>query len=349
MLLGEFRVELCDQQESFMMHYGENKGFSMIPNKVTDCMFLSLGAKQLYTCLKAYAWEKQECHPSQATLRGKLRCSRQTLLNYLKELVDKGFIIIEKGSANSVDTYHLIELHRIPMLRHSEMVHSLKPVGTEQVDEFYRAVAEYEKTDLYKSLNSCTKPEHYMTTLAQWFSDFASSEQMESEELVEEPLPAEPPRRQLNVKPSKSQEVDKVADVDKVSKPKKKKVDLNDPVLTWNCHYFMKYFEQLYVAKYKTPYFTERWDLRSLSVAIEKRGNNELLKAMMDIYFEHGEAFSKHYVSGFCGTYVQNSITAFMTTGKFYTRFDDKGEEPDEPVQSDEDDDLMNFLRKRGL
>ena len=345
-----FKVRFQNSEEHYIHSEGVNTGYTRSFNKVDRCLFLSDRVRKLYLTIRSYAYgEKRDCHPSQATLRVDLRWSKQTLKTYMDELEASGAIFIERKAANKTSTYWFMEIQNVHCVVHSELVQEYRPVGTAALEAFLEKLDEYEKSELYlEAINTDVKELSKLRGKIGVFfceeSDNTGEEPVVTTPQIPRPFPA------VRVIPTEGIELGS----ESIPKSKKKKVDINDPFDVWNCHHFLAYFEELFVRKHGTTYQPEVGDLRALKLAIDKCDNNEQFKQRMEIYFEHSEVFSMNNLKGFCGHYVQNSLTNYLTYGKFNTykspmKTDKPSESEAQKVYADDDDSLEAILWRKGL
>jgi hypothetical protein len=67
-------------------------GFTQIPNVILRRQDLSVGAKLTYACLLSYGWQKDKCFPGQDTLAQDLGVSKRSIVSFLKELEQVGYV-----------------------------------------------------------------------------------------------------------------------------------------------------------------------------------------------------------------------------------------------------------------
>jgi hypothetical protein len=80
-------------------------GFTLIPNAVLRAPNLSRDAKLLYGILLSYAWQKGSCFPGYETLMQDLRCAREALAKYIKELRTTGFVEVKRRGQGKTSIY----------------------------------------------------------------------------------------------------------------------------------------------------------------------------------------------------------------------------------------------------
>jgi len=80
-------------------------GFTLIPNAVLRAPNLSRDAKLLYGILLSYAWQKGSCFPGYETLMQDLRCAREALAKYIKELRTSGLVEVRRRGQGKTSVY----------------------------------------------------------------------------------------------------------------------------------------------------------------------------------------------------------------------------------------------------
>ncbi len=68
------------------------QGFTQVPNVILENEHLSLGAKLCYALLLRYAWQEERCFPGQQSLATKLGSCRRSVIEFLKELEESGYV-----------------------------------------------------------------------------------------------------------------------------------------------------------------------------------------------------------------------------------------------------------------
>lgn len=67
-------------------------GFTQVPNVILENAKLSLGAKMCYALLLRYAWQAGSCFPGQDSMAAALGISRRSIITFLKELEESGYV-----------------------------------------------------------------------------------------------------------------------------------------------------------------------------------------------------------------------------------------------------------------
>ena len=131
---------------------------------------MSAGAKQLYNNLSCYAYgDKRWCNPSTEILRFELGWAKSTLNEKLNELYETGMIRVERGGANNRNAYRLLELHKNSIIKHSEIIHRIKPSGARNLEEFHRKFIEYKDTELCEAINKSGSPMKFVVEVVEYF------------------------------------------------------------------------------------------------------------------------------------------------------------------------------------
>ena len=83
------------------------KGFTQVPNFILSNDKLSTGAKLTYAMMLRYAWEKDHCFPGQQRMSEDAGMGKRSVVRYIKELEDTGFITIKRRGLGKVNVYEL--------------------------------------------------------------------------------------------------------------------------------------------------------------------------------------------------------------------------------------------------
>lgn len=171
---------LTDDELNIMKHYFKNTGTSQSPVVVDRCLFLSVGAKQLYSNLCQYAYgSKKSCYPSQALLMMELGTAPATLNKYLDELRE-GQLIMTSKYYNGALLYTIEDVWRPICLHHSEWVWKIielircAPDPSSRISnmQIKKAVDEYKRSALCKEINCILDGENgsdSVKRLSEWF------------------------------------------------------------------------------------------------------------------------------------------------------------------------------------
>ncbi len=320
-----FDVRFASTEKEFIYNFGVNRGHSLSYAKVNRCLFLSDAAKQLYHSLCDYAYgERKDCYPSQALLRLGLGWSKQTLSNHLKELEKMGFITIEKEGFGKPAKYNLQELHKIPALYHSEIIYSIRPTSTEELEKFYTAVAEYKKSDLCREVMESANPLAYMEQIKLWFKTFLgldNTSNSSEEEKVEEVKEKSSKSNKVKLTTPKVFKVDPLVQEENpmISKKKRRRLSYKEiDVEDWNTNHFVAYFEDLYQEKYHAPYITTKADRGAMKRLLNSGKSKAMLKQHIENFISL-DFFEAPTITSFSSSYVQAVLDTYLSTRRLPT------------------------------
>ncbi|MRC04100.1 helix-turn-helix domain-containing protein [Bacillus thuringiensis serovar andalousiensis] len=111
------------KKREFIYNSSYNKGHISTPSMVAHCIGLSTHAKLVYSNILNYIYKKGEfAFPSIYRLSISCSCSINTIIRYINELVEKGFIKKEVPGRGKSNRYYIIECDKIPLLKVSEMM-----------------------------------------------------------------------------------------------------------------------------------------------------------------------------------------------------------------------------------
>lgn len=322
----KFDLVFSNDEKTFIYSDGLNKGHTLSYSKINRCLFLSMGAKQLYNNISEYAYNgKRNCFPSQTSLMIQLNLSRNSIQKYTDELKESGLISVTRtGGGNYV--YHLQELHTVKALLHSELVYSALEVFKSKGESILEAVEEYKKSDVCKY--SSEDPIHFRDDVYSFFHNYFDHQTKEnqykdlwSQEHKKEEV--QKPKRIINTAVP-TEEVKKEASLETQERVKQKKTKAVDtPVTEWNTNHFVEHFEHRYLVTMKLPCLgagiKERGQLKRLVDVYSE--HKEVLKAKIDIYIE-SNYFSPKGISNFCSNYVQGLLDQYIKTGSFERKVD---------------------------
>lgn len=82
-------------------------GFTQIPNHILRNPKVSPGATQVYALLLSYAWHNNFAFPGQEKLAADMGAGLRSVTRYIKELVDKNFLIISRRGQGRTNVYTL--------------------------------------------------------------------------------------------------------------------------------------------------------------------------------------------------------------------------------------------------
>ncbi|MEP3422882.1 MAG: helix-turn-helix domain-containing protein [Erythrobacter sp.] len=102
--------ELRDRQNTIKIIGADpmsSRGFTQVPNFILENEKLSVGAKMTYAMMLRYAWANDHCFPGQKTLAKDAGMGARSVVRYIKELEDTGFITIKRRGLGKVNIYEL--------------------------------------------------------------------------------------------------------------------------------------------------------------------------------------------------------------------------------------------------
>lgn len=296
--IDTFDVRLASSEQEFIYRYGVNRGHSLSFSKVNRCLFLSSQAKQLYNNLSDYVFEgKNDCYPSQATLRLGLGWSRGTLNTYLNELKEKGLVECEQQGAGKPLRYILKELCTVPCIIHSELVYSLKPTTSEEIDSFQKKVNEYMQTDLFNEMQQ--NPD--LEKIKSWFT--STKTQPATPEATPQPSPTLP--KVIPISADAEEEP---------KKPKRKRKSFEDmPVEDWGTNQLCDYFSHLYSQAFGVPYMITVADRACMKRLLQTK-SPEILRDHIRNFIEL-DFFDAKNIKGFSSSYCQAVLDQYLANG----------------------------------
>lgn len=334
----EERVSFASSESEFIHNFGVNKGFGMTISKISRCFFLSSGAKALYYNIRDYAYGgKRESFPGQSTLRAELDWSKQTLTDYLDELRTAGLIRTEHKSHKTL-TYYIEELQKVPVLAHSEIVHTIRKYSRRE--PFFVALKAYKKSALFQTVSQSPNPIEYKEQINDWFRQ--QIEGGEPQKPVAQTTPANLPK---TFKVDNS--VQAVANPETKEKGKKKSRDpYETAVEEWNYHHFTDYFVREYETKFQQMYMITKSDMGALSRLLKAKGES-FDKAVMKTHIDNFlvlDHFETKTLRIFTSTHTQAVLDAYLNTGKVPSYRASRDEKPKHETPSDWDDQLKGIF-----
>lgn len=328
-----FTTRFASSEKEFLTQFGVNFGFTQIHSKVDRCYFLTSDAKALYHNLNQYAYNgSKECFPSQALLRAELGWSKNSVTKYVEELRKKGFIKTIRHPGRPL-MYLLEELHTVPVIAHSEIVHEIRKelFGSDEREVFANSLADYKDSEVYTTVSQESDPNAHKDKVRQWFVQWQGETHVEEpgQSMPEQPKPPQPSGRR---KPQiiREEGVEKVGDPTKPEKAKRKGVSKNPdeaPVEDWNTNHFRAYFMRQYQEKYHSAYSWTEEDQKTMHKMRETKGDNSALKEALDKFFSIDQ-FAPKTVRLFGSTNTQAVLDEFTRTGKLPWYMNKKDEKP---------------------
>lgn len=86
------------------------RGFTAIPNYILSNPAVSFGARLTYSLLLSYAWKQNSCFPGQDKLSADLGVNKRSVVRYLQELEDLGFIKAKRRGFGQTNVYHILDV-----------------------------------------------------------------------------------------------------------------------------------------------------------------------------------------------------------------------------------------------
>lgn len=86
------------------------RGFTTIPNYILSNPAVSFGARLTYSLLLSYAWKQNSCFPGQGKLSEQLGVNKRSVVRYLQELEDLGFIKAIRRGFGQTNVYHILDV-----------------------------------------------------------------------------------------------------------------------------------------------------------------------------------------------------------------------------------------------
>lgn len=82
-------------------------GFTQLPNLILRDKTISVGAKVVYAALLSYAWHKDCCFPGQEALAEDLGVSKRSVITFLQDLEQAGYLEKVRRGLGKTNTYIL--------------------------------------------------------------------------------------------------------------------------------------------------------------------------------------------------------------------------------------------------
>ena len=83
------------------------RGFTQVPNHVLESSKISPGAKLTYAMLLKYAWQNNYCFPGQERLAKDMGSGTRSIVRYVQELENRGFVKIIRRGQGKPNIYEL--------------------------------------------------------------------------------------------------------------------------------------------------------------------------------------------------------------------------------------------------
>lgn len=340
---GSVRVS---SEKKFVYQDSYNRGHVQLPRMVINCLKLSSNAKIAYGVISGHVFEHgKSAFPSIARIAMACNCSMKSAINYVNELVDKGFVEKERRGNRRTNDYFLVDMDKVSHLHVSEM--------------FWRAVNE-----AYRSVDSCKYDQVYdaLHELLDEFDkqgiDFHSipvTEEKERELISylinklnkggEEVFT--PPNK--NKKPPVTQ-----APAEKQGRSLGKELggthrhDLADNVEKWSNDKFVQYFYERYIDATGNTHVSARSKHRGIIGRYLKHteGNKAKVKAYIDAFFQIG--YDTPTLEWFGTSGRIGELDTFISTGKkpFYLTAKEKQAKVEQAEQINKGMSAEAFLKR---
>lgn len=83
------------------------RGFTQVSNHVLESSKISPGAKLTYAMLLKYAWQNNYCFPGQERLAKDMGSGTRSIVRYVQELENRGFVKIIRRGQGKPNIYEL--------------------------------------------------------------------------------------------------------------------------------------------------------------------------------------------------------------------------------------------------
>lgn len=329
------------EEKGFIYHSSFNKGHVQIPNMVNKCIGLSSDAKIFYSNILCHVYEKgQTVFPSIYRLAVAGNCTLNSAVNYVNELVDKGFVIKEQRGLGMNNVYHIKECHEVPLLHVSEMVWEVlsdlsHQYGWKKVIQAKDKFLKYLSSNAYR-LQDVTADSESKEKLKVLLEHILKGGNVELSLLPKIINVQRKNVKRIESAPPQPPVVESIEEPELKSKPKKRPnkavagvgVDsrhwkvLN--VSEWTSRQFKEYYYDKYLDTVGHPHPSNHVKHMGIINRVLKNLNNdkELLKRYIDAVFEIGyenlsiESFSSATRLGEIQTYLVNGTKPFYIKKK---------------------------------
>jgi predicted transcriptional regulator len=271
-----------------------NRGFVQVPRMIVNCIGLSAEAKAVFNSLSAYVYEHgRSAFPSIHRIAINTNLTGKSVVKYLAELCDLGFVEKSQRGRGLTNIYKLIDAHEVYLLHVSEMLHKAldgavsrkKTYTVEMVEEAKRAF------------------EGAMTEQGLTYSDISHSD--ESREIIEEQFISimEGGKPNLYKMPIQQKSVPKTLSTSvPTDKGKLGRLDRMDN--TWGTDEFRQHFYDLY---------NKETGLSHDNVTLKHRGSiTRILKQLDGDKFALRKAIEAFFSMG----YDNKTLEWFSTSGR---------------------------------
>lgn len=313
------KVQVSDEQK-FVYHDSFNKGHTQIPSMIATCVGLSNNAKSVYMFISRHVFEKgQSAFPSVHRIAFACDCSVKSAINYVDELVDKGFICKEHRGKGLSNIYYINECKDVPLLRVSEM--------------FWEIVSDLQRKFNWKQLfPSKDKVLKFMSKVGYDIQDIEVNE--ESKESLKQLLihVIKGGELEVGLLPKNKKFIADISPTtpkqqgvsDRPKAPQKRGSDLGVvkshwrmlDVSEWDVKQFKEYFYDKYldVVEHVHPRNEKKHTGQLRRVLQNLQGDKDTLKEYIDKSFEIG--YDVVTLDYFCSANRIGEVQAYITTGK---------------------------------
>ncbi|MGG1263786.1 helix-turn-helix domain-containing protein [Brevibacillus laterosporus] len=117
------RLLLLSAEKQFLLRDSFNRGFVQMPRMITACIGLSLQAKGIYNFIANYVYEQgKSAFPSIHRIAIGTGITGKSVVKYIDELVDRGFIIKIRRGRGMTNDYYIVDVDKVRLLHVSEML-----------------------------------------------------------------------------------------------------------------------------------------------------------------------------------------------------------------------------------
>ncbi|MEC0276784.1 hypothetical protein [Peribacillus frigoritolerans] len=304
-------IRYADSEDDFLYREGVNRGWVLSFAKIDKNFYIDSNERSLLNLLKQYAQGSKKCFPGRDTLCEELGgWSTGRLTESIKEAERLKLIktVKEKGK-NTI--YYLLELHKCPVIAHSEFVHSIKKKYVKQglADKYKEAHKKYRQSELIKEVFSSDNPLQFRQQISDFFSSYIEGKN----ESAPTPKPKTPNPFYGNLPPTDAESV-KDPEENNKKKPKSKNPDEVE-IGEWNTHHFLAFFKLKFTEKMNAAYPTNlKEDLGAMKHVLSQTSDNEKVRKLIELYFENFNG-TVHSVKNFSSSFVQQKLIFILNSG----------------------------------
>lgn len=145
---------LISAEKQFLYRDSFNRGFIQLPRMTAACLCLSAQARTVYNAISMFIYEHgRSAFPSIHRIATTCDMSAKSVIKYIKELEDKGFIKKVRRGSRMTNDYYVMDVHEVQSLRISEMIWKVldgiaRDMGEhswEQIDGAWKKLQSYAK------------------------------------------------------------------------------------------------------------------------------------------------------------------------------------------------------------